>query len=162
MEIELDIQLATECEHFPREDQLKTWILSALEQADVSFVSPSLTVRVVSMEESQQLNSDFRGKNQPTNVLSFPFEPPEGIDFSQTDHFLDEYLGDLAICAKLVEKEANNQLKLVQSHWAHLIIHGTLHLLGFDHIEEDQANRMESLEIAILASCGFSNPYIIR
>lgn len=162
MDIQLNIQLATECEHFPDEKQVKKWIISALEHVELSLTSPSLTVRVVSMEESEQLNSDFRGKNQPTNVLSFPFEPPEGIDFSQTDQFLDEYLGDLAICAKLVEKEANNQLKLVESHWAHLIIHGTLHLLGFDHIDEDQANKMEALEIAILASCGFSNPYIIR
>ena len=162
MDIQLDIQLATECEHFPDEKQVKTWIVSALEHAELSLASPSLTVRIVSLEESEQLNSNFRGKNQPTNVLSFPFELPEGVNFTQSDECIDEYLGDLAICAKLVEKEANNQLKLVESHWAHLIIHGTLHLLGFDHIEEDQANRMESLEIAILASCGFSNPYTIR
>ena len=162
MDVQLDIQLATECVHFPDEKQIKKWILSALQHADISLSSPSLTLRVVSMEESEQLNTDFRDKNQPTNVLSFPFEPPEGVDFSETDTFLIEYLGDLVICAKLVEKEANNQLKLVESHWAHLIVHGTLHLLGFDHIEEDQANIMESLEIAVLASCGFGNPYIIR
>ena len=162
MDVQLDIQLAIECEHFPDEKQLKIWILSALEHTNISLISPSLTLRVVSMEESEQLNSNYRDKSHATNVLSFPFEPPEGVDFSQSDTFLNEYLGDLVICAKLVEKEANNQLKLVESHWAHLIIHGTLHLLGFDHIEEDQANTMESLEIAILASCGFGNPYIIR
>ncbi len=158
MKLELDIQLATEYKDLPDSSKVKTWICAALSHANFQLPSPSITLRIVSLEESQQLNADFRSKDNPTNVLSFPFEAPEGIKIAE----MEQYLGDIAICAKLVEQEANKQLKLVESHWAHLVIHGVLHLLGFDHNDEEQATEMETLEIAILASVGISNPYIIN
>ncbi|WP_412972974.1 rRNA maturation RNase YbeY [Glaciecola sp. MF2-115] len=110
-----------------------------------------LTLRIVDSEESQQLNADYRDKNKPTNVLSFPFEAPEHIDMP--------FLGDLVVCAALVEKEANEQNKLTINHWAHLCIHGLLHLLGYDHIEESEAQEMEGIETAILARFNIDDPY---
>jgi len=158
MQLDLDIQNTVGCEHLPSEQQIKDWILTVLQHSKYSASSPSITLRIVSLQESECLNSDFRGKNKPTNVLSFPFEAPEAVNIPE----MQEYVGDLAICAKLVEQEADKQLKLVESHWAHLIVHGVLHLLGFDHLEEAQAAEMETLEIAILASLGFCDPYIVR
>ena len=162
MDIELELQRTVDCVDLPSKKQFEKWVVVALQQINKPRKAPAMTIRVVSLAESKQLNSEYRGKNQPTNVLSFPFEPPEGVDLSEIDDNLDKYLGDLVICANLVEKEANKQLKLIESHWAHLVVHGTLHLLGYDHINDDQAKTMETLEIAILASCGFGNPYIIR
>ncbi|MFQ3249921.1 MAG: putative rRNA maturation factor [Glaciecola sp.] len=110
-----------------------------------------LTLRIVDSEESQQLNADYRDKNKPTNVLSFPFEAPEHIDMP--------FLGDLVVCAALVEKEAKEQNKLTINHWAHLCIHGLLHLLGYDHIEESEAQEMERIETAILERFNIDDPY---
>jgi probable rRNA maturation factor len=110
-----------------------------------------LTLRIVDSAESQQLNADYRDKNKPTNVLSFPFEAPEHIDMP--------FLGDLVVCAALVEKEAKEQNKLTIDHWAHLCIHGLLHLLGYDHIEESEAQEMEGIETAILARFNIDDPY---
>jgi probable rRNA maturation factor len=105
--------------------------------------------------ESQELNHQYRGKNKPTNVLSFPFEIPEhlpeGVEI--------ELLGDLIICAPVVEREAQEQNKALLAHWAHMTLHGCLHLLGYDHIEDKEAEEMESLEIEILQKMGFPNPY---
>lgn len=110
-----------------------------------------ITVRVVDEDESQQLNHEYRGKNKPTNVLSFPFEAPPGIEMN--------LLGDLVICAGVVEAEAQQQNKPLDHHWAHMIIHGTLHLLGYDHIEDDQAEEMEGLEISLLGKLSIDDPY---
>lgn len=110
-----------------------------------------LALRIVSRDESQQLNRDYRGKDYPTNVLSFPFEAPPGVDVA--------ILGDLAICADVVKQEAQEQQKDILAHWAHLVIHGTLHLLGYDHIEDDEATQMEALEIKLLAGFGIADPY---
>jgi probable rRNA maturation factor len=120
-------------------------------EAAVKRESAEIVIRVVGSEESAELNEHYRLKAGPTNVLSFPFEPPPGV--------ATDILGDLVICAPVVEKEAVEQRKPLVAHWAHLIVHGVLHLQGFDHIEEHEALTMESEEIAILNGLGFSNPY---
>lgn len=110
-------------------------------------------IRIVDEAESTQLNKQFRGKDKPTNVLSFasdiPDEVPQEIPL----------LGDLVLCAGIVQQEAKAQNKSVQAHWTHLLIHGLLHLLGYDHVEKQQAQEMEAIEIELLAELGISNPY---
>ena len=110
-----------------------------------------MVIRVVDEQESRQLNSRYRGKDRPTNVLSFPFQVPAGVD---SDH-----LGDLVICAELVEREAREQQKKAMDHWAHMVVHGVLHLRGLDHQTEEQAGEMEDLEKEILAGLGIEDPY---
>ena len=100
------------------------------------------------------LNHEYRGKDKPTNVLSFPFEAPPGIEL--------DLLGDLIICRQVVEKEAEEQSKPLLAHWAHMVVHGSLHLLGYDHIEDDEAEEMESLETEIMQTMGFEDPYILE
>jgi len=150
MSIILDLQLATEAKDLPDEKQIQQW----LEAAILPFQSEAeVTVRIVDEDESQQLNFDYREKNKPTNVLSFPFECPPGIELP--------LLGDLVICAQVVAKEAAEQHKSLSAHWAHMVVHGSLHLLGFDHINEEDATEMEAEEIQILAELGFADPYVI-
>ncbi|WP_288791436.1 rRNA maturation RNase YbeY, partial [uncultured Enterobacter sp.] len=98
------------------------------------------------------LNLTYRGKDKPTNVLSFPFEAPPGIEMP--------LLGDLIICRQVVEQEAKEQQKPLEAHWAHMVVHGSLHLLGYDHIEDDEAEEMESLETEIMLALGYEDPYI--
>ncbi|MBV1960310.1 MAG: rRNA maturation RNase YbeY [Oleibacter sp.] len=117
-----------------------------------TFEEPELTVRLVSEEESQTLNHEYRGKEKPTNVLSFPFDAPPEVPI--------ELLGDLIICIDVVEREADEQNKTTEAHWAHMVVHGCLHLLGYDHIKDDEAEEMEALERTILASLGYSDPYL--
>lgn len=150
MAITLDLQLATQStKNLPQADDFQTWVDAALSKYNKPF---ELTVRIVDITESQSLNLQYRDKDKPTNVLSFPFEVPDGVDL--------DLLGDLIICKAVVEQEATEQNKTLQAHWAHMVIHGCLHLLGFDHISEDEALEMEGLEIDILAQLGFANPYI--
>ena len=113
--------------------------------------SGELCIRIVSLDESQQLNRDYRNKDKPTNVLSFPFEAPPGLPI--------DILGDLAICADVVAQEAVAQNKVLAHHWAHMVIHGTLHLLGFDHINDDDAEVMEAIECELLAQLQIPDPY---
>lgn len=117
-----------------------------------------VTVRIVDAAESQQLNKTYRSKDCPTNVLSFPYGPDDlpGLP--------DELrvLGDLVICADIVRQEAHDKHCPENSHWAHLTIHGMLHLMGYDHVEEQQAKEMESLEITLLGQLNISNPYEVR
>lgn len=147
--IQLDISNADELksDDFPSPEQFQLWVDSAY-QGDGSV---SVSLRVVDELESQQLNADYRGKDYPTNVLSFPMEMPEGITLP--------ILGDLAICAAVVAKEAAEQHKTEQAHWAHMVVHGMLHLQGFDHIDDAEAEEMEALEREILANLGYSDPY---
>ncbi|MCA2016505.1 rRNA maturation RNase YbeY [Vibrio tritonius] len=149
MSIELDLQIACENEQgLPSADQFSHWLTQAVsgfqEQAEV-------TIRIVDETESHQLNFDYRGKDRPTNVLSFPFEAPPGMDI--------DLLGDLIICRQVVEREAQEQNTPLASHWAHMVVHGSLHLLGYDHIEDDEAEEMESLEADIMLAMGFEDPY---
>ena len=115
-----------------------------------------LCIRIVTPEESQELNRDYRGKDKSTNVLSFPFEAPP---IELPDDLPIDILGDLAICAEVVAREAQEQNKVLAHHWAHMVIHGTLHLLGFDHINDDEAEIMESLERELLAQLQIPDPY---
>ena len=148
MSIEIDLQLASEANSLPTQAQLQCWAEQALKGRRAEA---ELTIRIVDDAESRQLNHDYRGKDKPTNVLSFPFEAPDGIDI--------DLLGDLVICAPVVEREAIEQQKALSDHWAHMLIHGILHLLGYDHISDAEANEMESLETALLADLGIADPY---
>ena len=148
------MQLATQAPNLPSQEQLNKWATAALsglkEEAELS-------IRIVDIEESQTLNHEYRGKNKPTNVLSFAFEsPPElaGI----TD--MDNLIGDLVICAPVVAQEAHEQNKPHHHHFAHMIVHGCLHLLGYDHITDDEADTMENLERKILAQLDIADPYL--
>ncbi|MGC9401522.1 rRNA maturation RNase YbeY [Vibrio genomosp. F10] len=149
MTIELDLQLAVKDEQgLPSEADIHLWLSKAVtnfqQQAEV-------TIRIVDTEESQELNHQYRGKDKPTNVLSFPFEAPPGIEL--------DLLGDLVICRQVVEREAKEQNQPVFAHWAHMVVHGSLHLLGYDHIDDADAEEMEALEAEILQSMGFEDPY---
>lgn len=151
----IDLQIACEnIENLPSEQQFYTWVHKALsvEAKTDDFPESEITIRIVDEAESHELNLTYRGKDKPTNVLSFPFEVPEGIEMP--------LLGDLIICRQVMEKEAEEQQKPLEAHWAHLAIHGTLHLLGYDHIEEGEAVEMESLETEIMQALGYEDPYI--
>ncbi len=146
--IDLDLQIATDVAALPSAAQFHLWVETVLkgrrEEAE-------LTIRIVDEAESAELNESYRGKPGPTNVLSFPFEAPPGIPLP--------LLGDIVICAPKVAREAAEQGKPEEAHWAHLTIHGCLHLLGYDHIEEEEAEAMEALETELLATLGYANPY---
>ncbi len=148
MSIVLDVQRVHSSISLPSDSELQQWANAALLRYNKAF---ELTIRLVDNIESQQLNHQYRGKNSPTNVLSFPFEVPDGIELN--------LLGDIVICVDVIEQEAQTQHKSLQSHWAHMVIHGCLHLLGYDHITDNEADEMETLEIKILAELGFNNPY---
>ena len=147
MTIDVDVQKATTFAPLPDQALLNLWVETALSGKK----DAELTLRLVDQDESRDLNSRYRGKDQPTNVLSFPAELPPGIDIP--------LLGDIVICAPLVGAEAAAQHKSWQSHWAHLVIHGVLHLLGHDHQDEKEAAEMEAIEVDLLASLGFGDPY---
>jgi|TARA_B110000908_G_C10150996_1_gene401340 probable rRNA maturation factor len=148
MAIELDLQRIANAINLPSDEQFQDWVNIALEHTEKEF---ELTIRLVDTNEIQQLNRQYRDKDVPTNVLSFPFEVPDCIELN--------LLGDIVICIEVIAKEAQDQNKEYHSHWAHMVIHGCLHLLGYDHISDDEAMEMESLEIEILSKLGFSNPY---
>lgn len=154
MEVYVDLQLASDNqENLPDLAQLEKWIRLTVDTASISIREEvELTVRIVSNEESQQLNYQYRDKNKSTNVLSFPFQNPPGVTLP--------LLGDLVICKEVVEKESTEQQKELLAHWAHMLIHGTLHLLGYDHIDEDEAVTMESIETKIMLKLDLSDPYL--
>ena len=147
MAAELDLQLAGSFSEIPTREAFQRWVDAALADREPA----ELTLRLVGLEESRSLNREYRDKDQPTNVLSFPAELPEELGLP--------LLGDIVICAPLVAREAEEQGKPLQAHWAHLTIHGVLHLLGFDHQSDDEAEVMEALEIRILQSLDIPNPY---
>lgn len=173
MSLHIDIQIADDLadsvEEPPPRAQLQRWAEAAWQGDAQSDAEVSL--RIVSAAESQQLNRDYRGKDRPTNVLSFPMQMDElhlPSDLTPDDFSSDELsapdahwqmLGDLAICAEVVAEEALQQHKSLQAHWAHMLVHGMLHLQGYDHIENDEAQRMEQLETRIMQQLGFSDPY---
>jgi probable rRNA maturation factor len=147
------IQRATKKEFSPTANQLRLWARTALTKHPSAA---ELTIRIVTKREITHLNSTYRHKNYATNVLSFPFDMPTDIDMEIP------LLGDLVICAAVVNEEATSQQKSPDSHWAHMVIHGTLHLLGYDHENEQDAISMETTEIALLASLDIPNPYHIE
>lgn len=150
MTLELDLQIAVDAGQLPTAEQMQHWLERTL-SAEGKTEYYELTVRIVEMDESQQLNKDYRGKDKPTNVLSFPFEAPTGIKLA--------LLGDLVVCEQVVSAEAEQQNKTLLAHWCHMLVHGCLHLLGYDHIKEAEAEIMEAKEVAILAELGFDDPY---
>jgi probable rRNA maturation factor len=145
--VRLEVQNATTvAAYLPDEESLARWAEAA------GGTEPSeVLVRLVDEQESAELNSNYRHKKGPTNILSFSFEVPEGIP--------NDYLGDLVICAGVVEREAKEQAKPLDAHWAHMVVHGLLHLRGYDHVDEADAAAMEAEEVAILAGLGFPDPY---
>lgn len=152
MNVQVELQQASVQADCPGEAEFQSWIAAALQDygRDAEIV-----VRIVDERESAELNASYRGKQGPTNVLSFPFEVPPGLPADQ----LGGLLGDLVMCAPVILREANEQGKSPQSHWAHMAVHGTLHLLGYDHQTDQDAGQMEALETRILAGLGFPCPY---
>lgn len=146
---QIEIQAVFSSPSQPNEEQIQRWVDAALQgyTQDTEIV-----VRIIDEQESAHLNGQYRHKQGPTNILSFPVEIPEGIELN--------LLGDLVVCAPVVEREAREQQKLLTHHWAHIIVHGVLHLLGYNHIEDDEAEVMENREIDILKTLNISNPYL--
>ncbi|MDG2018087.1 MAG: rRNA maturation RNase YbeY [Porticoccaceae bacterium] len=148
MTIILDIQMASSSEDAPDEQSIKRWVSVAVGS---KTGDTELSVRIVDEQEGQALNEKYRGANGPTNVLSFPFDAqiPEPLPL----------IGDIVICAPVVAREAKQQNKDLKAHWAHMIIHGVLHLLGYDHQNDSEAVIMETLETDIMQNLGFPPPY---
>lgn len=149
MDSGIDIQIATREHPHPSPEQLRQWAEAALE-GQLGEVS----LRIVDEAEIADLNARYRQRQGSTNVLSFPFECPPGVPLA--------FLGDVVICAPVVAREAKEQGKTETAHWAHLVVHGVLHLRGFDHLTPEDAERMEARERAILAELGFPDPYLIE
>ena len=143
----MDLQNDESLTNLPDQQDFEAWVYAALTQ---DFGNLEQTIRVVGKAESRALNLQYRAKDTPTNVLSFTAE---------NDYLDYECLGDLVICAPIVEQEAHQQKKSLQAHWAHMVVHGMLHLQGYDHQKTARADEMEALEIKILSTLGYSNPY---
>jgi probable rRNA maturation factor len=148
LQLDLDLQIGCKAGNLPSEEQFRMWATAAL--AD-HIEEAELSIRLIDEAESTELNLQYRQKAGPTNVLSFPADLPPELELP--------LLGDLAICKQVVEREATEQHKPLHDHWAHMVIHGTLHLLGYDHIDDDEAEEMEALEITLLSALNISNPY---
>ncbi|ETN91916.1 Endoribonuclease YbeY [Gammaproteobacteria bacterium MOLA455] len=150
MNLSIDIQKVCASEDSPDEDSIKRWVSAAIRDERDEC---ELSIRIVDEQESADFNQRYRGKNGATNVLSFPFDAvtPEPLPI----------LGDLVICAPVLVREASEQDKTITAHWAHIVIHGVLHLLGYDHIEDQDAEQMESLETEIMLVLDFPPPYRI-
>lgn len=146
---QLDIQRIVDLDSLPNDDDLQLWVEKAL--ANYSQ-DAEVVIRIVDTQEMTELNSQYRSKQGATNILSFPFELPDGVEGI-------DLLGDLVVCAAVLEQEAKQQNKALSAHWAHIIIHGVLHLLGYDHLTDDEAIEMESKEIVLLQELHIDNPY---
>jgi probable rRNA maturation factor len=146
--IKITIQTIAYNTFIPSRYFLQRWVNAAL----AKHIGARVNIRLVSKKESTELNRIYRHKKGPTNILSFSFEPPPGI--------FSPFLGDLVICAPLVNQEAQQQAKARLAHWAHLVIHGCLHLTGYDHLHDKDALQMETIEIKLLEDLGYENPYI--
>jgi probable rRNA maturation factor len=154
--LRVETQFAARRPWTPGAAALRRWASTAYASAARATLArdarPRICIRIVGSAESRRLNRVFRGKDAPTNVLSFPA--------STQERAFDGALGDLAICAPVVAQEARAQGKALAAHWAHMIVHGVLHLLGHDHRQQREARRMERLEVEILQSFGYQNPYL--
>lgn len=148
MSIDLELQIASSIQTLPHPAQFREWVSVSLWQR---IETAELTIRIVDEDEMTALNQQYRKKIGPTNVLSFPYEAIPGV--------ASRFLGDIVICAPIIEKESNDQQKPLLAHWAHMVVHGTLHLLGYDHQTDAEAFEMESTETDILLRLGFEPPY---
>ncbi|MCP3850293.1 MAG: rRNA maturation RNase YbeY [Gammaproteobacteria bacterium] len=166
----LDLQMAPDLEEasfqtIPKQEQMELWVRKALsfvgQQSGRQEKEYELTIRVVSKSEIQSLNQTYRHKNKPTNVLSFPYE---SFSFDESEIPVEvlqpPLLGDLVICHDIVVEEAQKQDKTIEAHWTHMIVHGILHLKGYDHIDDSEADIMEGMEIKILDTLHLENPYL--
>lgn len=149
MAYQIDIESNSQNQQIPALADIESWVRAALHSQD--FETAEVSIYIVDEAEGQELNSQYRGKDYPTNVLSFPADIAEEVGIP--------LLGDLVICAPVVEREAQEQNKTLAAHWAHMLVHGTLHLIGFDHIDDDEAEQMESLETQIVTGLGYPAPY---
>lgn len=150
MKVQLKVQNVSASEHVPESAQLLQWAEAALSEIDEDMVE--LGVRIVDEGESAELNSRYRKKQGPTNVLSFSYEDPPGAS--------SNILGDLVICAPIVQHEAREQHKSPDAHWAHIVVHGIMHLRGYDHEQDDDAEIMQNKEVQLLKVLGYPNPYV--
>ncbi len=150
MTVIVDLQNASEGD-VPELSHFQRWVEAVVDNEGSDSFDCELSIRLVDETESGELNSTYRSKTGPTNVLSFPFDSVIAME--------PRLLGDLVICTSVVEKEAFAQNKVIQDHWAHMVVHGCLHLLGYDHIDDDEADEMEALEVIILKSLLISDPY---
>ena len=141
-QVKLSVQIASELANLPTKAQFKKWAKAALR------VDTEVTIRVVDEDEGRALNSQFRGKDYATNVLTF--------SLSEAPHLM----GDIVLCAAIVATEAIAQNKSLEAHFAHLTVHGILHLHGYDHQIDEQAGLMESIEVTTLQKLGYANPYV--
>ena len=151
MTLSLQVQRASESKKIPTKASLARYAEAAIASG---HSGAGLVIRIVDEAESRSINRQFRGIDKPTNVLAFPFEAPPRVR--------SKHIGDLVVCAPVVEREAAEQGKPLEAHWAHMVVHGVLHLLGHDHQTDADAETMEGLEIAILGRLGFPNPYEAR
>jgi probable rRNA maturation factor len=149
MTLEVDLQIAVSATGLPTEADFQRWANAAWQGKQDA--ASGVVVRLVDVAESRRLNAQYRHKDHATNVLSFPYEPMPGMPF--------HHVGDLVICAPVVADEAAGQGKPATAHWAHMVVHGMLHLQGFDHVDNAEAERMEALETGILEGLGFAAPY---
>jgi len=146
--VDVVMQVQTECASLPTETDFVRWLSETLQDNTACL---EVVVRIVDEAESADLNQTYRSKQGPTNVLSFPFDAPAEVE--------NNLLGDLVICAPVIEREALQQGKKVEAHWAHMAVHGGLHLQGYEHQTDAQAEEMESLETEILTGMGYAAPY---
>ncbi|MHB8742387.1 MAG: rRNA maturation RNase YbeY [Sulfuricaulis sp.] len=151
MRLRLSVQYAVTLTGAPAKSTIRRWALTALKGSTRRRIA--LGVRLVGAAESASLNARFRRRHHPTNVLAFPFEAPPGVR--------SENIGDLVICAPVVSREARLQNKPLRAHWAHIVVHGILHLRGYDHQTRQQATVMEKMETRILLGLGYADPYLI-
>ena len=149
VDVTISEDIASADDEVPEPASIQSWAVAAyLNNADDdAFIS----ILVTSAQETQQLNKQYRAKDKPTNVLSFPMQLPDEVGMNM--------LGDIVLCASVIDEEARSQSKSESAHWAHMVVHGMLHLQGYDHIDDREAGEMEKLEIEILHSLGFDNPY---
>ena len=151
MKHKINFQVAVDTTATPSKKDIQQWAKTVLEDRQIE--KAELSISIVSSDEIQQLNNDYRKKDKPTNVLSFPSDIP---DFIPQD--IPE-LGDIFLCHDVIAKEASEQNKPLIAHYTHLVIHGVLHLLGYDHVEDAEADAMEAIEIKIMHNLGYPNPY---
>ncbi len=148
MPVRVNIENVSRCDQVPDPTSMRRWLTAAISQ---HASRGEISVRLVGVEEAAEFNGRYRNQSGPTNVLSFVADIPEFVD--------SDLLGDLVVCAPLVNREALEQGKPAAAHWAHILVHGALHLLGYDHIQNTEALEMEALETQILGELGFAPPY---